>query len=196
MLGSYAVNLLVEREPGVPAPTIALEVGGKVVGLTDTRGRARLDLHGFEGGAVPLNVHCPADSEPQASLSARLLTLAQGSTPTLHALCAPRNRRTAVVVRAGRGGYLPIVYHAKTLGVTDGDGVAHLVLEGRPGDSFDLTLDTAQRPELRPQSPGAFFAIAADDSVTSFDTEFSVKVKEPVRRSRTKSAPQGPVRIR
>jgi hypothetical protein len=193
---SYAVNLLVEREPGVPAPNVALALAGKLVGRSDAAGRARLELYGFEGGAVSIDVQCPAGSEPPAPLHARLLTFMQGATPTLHALCTPKNRRTAVVVRATRGSHLPVVYHAKTLGVTDGEGVAHIVLEGRPGDAFELTLDTALRPELRPQNPGASFAIVADDSVTSYDTEFSVKAQDPARHSRNHGALRGPVRIR
>lgn len=193
-LRSYLVNLLVEREPGVPSPGIRLETGGKLLAKTDAAGRAHIEMRGFEGGTVPVNVQCPADCEPLQPFNARLLTLAQGSAPTLHAICAPKTRRLAVVLRAALGNDLPVVHHSKTLGVTDADGVAHVLLEGEPGESFELTLDTSTRPELRPQNPGVVFAIASEDSVTSYDSAFTVKAAEPVHRWHA-SPPKGPVRI-
>jgi len=191
----YAFDLQVERAPGEPLALVPIELDGKTLANTDAGGRAQLQLAGLEGSNLRLDVRCPPNHTQLAPLSARLVSFSQGQTPTLQATCAPNKRRVAVVVRAARGDNLPIVHHAKTIGMTDADGVAHVLLEGSPGESFDITLDTSARPDLKPQNPNAVFEIRSTDTAVAYDSEFSQKPKprapapRPARR-------QGPQRIR
>jgi hypothetical protein len=63
------------------------------------------------------------------------------------------------------------MYLGREVARTDSSGVAHLALALRPGERFELGLDTTGKP-LLPKSPRAVFVASNDDELVFFDQRF------------------------
>jgi hypothetical protein len=127
-----------------------------------------------------------------------LRSYAGGRVPELLVRCKAEKSRLAVVVRVENGPNLPVQHRSRTLAVTDDQGVAHVLLEGTPGDTLELSLNTDERPDIRPSNPSARFTLSAASDVALFEQNFLVqKSKKKFRYVRPKDDESSrPVRLR
>jgi len=193
---AYEVRVRVTSDPGEGLGAVLLQHGQTRLGVTGRDGSARLQLAGREGDRVEVSARCPATHATPAPVPIVLRSYADKTAPELEIRCSPRRRRLAVVVMAKNGQDLPLLHRGLTLARTDAEGVAHFVLDGAPGDAFELTLDTSRRADLRPQNPYARFVIGAGDSAQLFDPELRVIAKPRRPSAGASQRPDRPVRIR
>jgi hypothetical protein len=157
---------------------------GNKVGQTKSDGVARLRLQGAEGETFSFLVQCPAGYQsPLKPVVVTLRRLADNSkTPEYALSCPPTSRSVVVSVRADNGPNLPIVYLGREVGRTDESGAAHLLLQLRPNEQFELSLNTGGKDAemLRPQNPVAAFQVKGQDDVFSFDQKFAIEKKKIV----------------
>lgn len=191
---TYPVRIAVQSDPGKVVAGAVLKLNTRELATSDATGIATLNLTGREGDSVDVTVACPEGYEsPSKPISIRL-TQRGGSSkaPEYPAVCAPGFRNVVVAVRADNGARIPVTYLGKPIARTDEAGAAHVLLRMRPGDQFELGLDTTGFPKHHPQQPKASFAVgSAADELQHFDVRFEVdKPKAIVRR-----APQGPKRL-
>jgi hypothetical protein len=188
---SYELVVRVEAEPGQPVEGVKLVHAGRELGESAQDGRVIIRATGNEGERVDLEVTCPAAfRSPEAPLS---VTLRRGAErPEYLATCAPLTRKLVVAARLEHGAGLPLRYLGREVARTDSTGVAHVVLEAEGGKTVELTVDTTERPLLRPKSPTARFRVADRDELVVMTHSFQSGAPSPVRRQR----PSGPVRIR
>ncbi|RYZ05496.1 MAG: hypothetical protein EOO73_19795 [Myxococcales bacterium] len=188
---SYDLVVRVEADPGQPVAGVKLLHGGQELGATGVDGRVVIRATGNEGERVDLDITCPAAyRSPEAPLS---VTLRRATgLPEYFAACKPLARKLVVAARLERGAGLPIRYLGREVARTDASGVAHCVIEGEGGKTVELTVDTTERPLLRPKSPTARFRIAERDELVVMEQAFQSSAKPVVRAQR----PTGPVRIR
>lgn len=191
---AYPVRVLVQSDPGKAVAGATVQKNGRDVGTADVAGAATVNLAGREGDTVDLTVKCPEGYQsPTKPIAVRLTRRGDTSKiPEYSATCAPTFRNVVVAVRAESGPLLPVTYLGKPIARTDESGAAHVLLRMRPGDQFELGLDTTSVPKHHPQNPKASFLVpAGSDDIQRFDVRFEVeKPKVFVRR-----APTGPRRI-
>jgi hypothetical protein len=91
---------------------------------------------------------------------------------------------------------LPVLYLGREVARTDAFGAAHLLLQIRPEEQFDLTLATTEKggEQLRPQNPVATFSVKHQDEVFVFEPHFTVEAKKVVYHP-PPPAPKGPIRL-
>ncbi|MGH7280127.1 MAG: hypothetical protein ACRELY_01265, partial [Polyangiaceae bacterium] len=139
---------------------------------------------GADGTTSDFMVRCPADfTSPTAPISITIRRLSgTGNLPEYTAACPPNVRRVVVAVRADGGPNLPITYLGKPVGKTDASGAAHLLLAMKPGDQFQLGLDTSAPglERLRPESPAKVFVVKDADDIQVFDIKFTLEKLKPV----------------
>jgi hypothetical protein len=179
----FEIVMKVESDPGVPIPGAAIVRGGKDIIATGLDGKAKLTLSGKEGDAYEFTVRCPADfSSPTKGVSVYLHRLSDKTkVPEYNALCPPTTRKLVVSIRAENGPNLPVLYLGKPVARTDASGAAHILLTMKPGDQFELQLDTSEKgnERLRPKMPTGTFAMRQRDDLQSFDQKFFLE-KIPV----------------
>lgn len=191
---SYGFTLLAESDPGEPLNGVQLLRGGKKVAETNADGAAMLSLSGAEGQRVTFAVTCPPGTTPyERDLTTTLRTYESGSVPELLVRCAPNERELTVVAMFEKGAGLPIQHRLKTLAVTDQDGVAHFALRGKPGETFELVINTQDQPGLRPANPAASLTIGGRDDAQVLERSFVPAKEKPKGRAR---GPVLPKRIR
>lgn len=191
---SPAYTLVVAAQADGDAPLAGVRVSrrGAAIGTTGSSGRVMLALDGTEGDRVPLDVTCPegfvSPAEPVVVL---LRHLGPGSpAPTYQVACVPLLHSFVVGLRAEQGGNLPVLHLGKTVGRTDALGVAHVLVRAPRQQQVSLTLDTSQRPDLRPQNPTLTFVAPDRDELVLFEQEL-VALKKPAPPPRRR--PRGPV---
>jgi hypothetical protein len=190
---AYELLVHVESDPNQPLPGARLLHGGRELGVSAADGRVAMRLAGSEGERVELEIACPIGfRSPQAALSVTLRQAVGGSKrPEYFVACPPLTRKLVIAARLEHGVNLPIRYLGRELARSDGDGIAHLLLEGETDKTVELTVDTSEQPQLRPKSPTARFRIGDQDDVVVLAQTFQTSQKAVVRRHR----PSGPVRI-
>ncbi len=183
-----------QSDPGKAVAGAALQRNARDLMVTDVSGVALLKLGGHEGDTVDLTVKCPPGFEsPAKAFSVRLTRPGDSNkVPEYSASCTPAFRNVVVAVRADGASQMPITYLGKPIARTDEAGAAHVLLRMRPGDQFELGLDTTAFPKHHPQNPKHSFQVSATaDELQTFDVRFEVeRPKLVVRR-----APQGPRRL-
>jgi hypothetical protein len=101
-----------------------------------------------------------------------LRRLAQTSKlPTYRVVCQSSTRTSVIAVRANNGPDLPVMYLGRELARTDSAGVAHVALTLTPGERYELSLDTGNKP-LTPKNPRAVFVAGNEDELVFFDQRF------------------------
>jgi hypothetical protein len=181
-------GVIVQAETTGHQPLAGVEVWrqGRVVGKTSATGSLTLQLEGSEGQRLELEARCPATYVPERqSVSVTLRRLAgTQKLPTYRVDCQPSTRTTVVAVRATNGPDLPVMYLGRELARTDSSGVAHVALSLRPGERYELSLDTTGKP-LTPKSPRAVFVVGSEDELVFFDQRFQSR-KSSVGRARSR----------
>jgi hypothetical protein len=146
---------------------------------------------------VPLTPVCPDGYSPEeGSVTAVLRSYEGARVPELLVRCAAERARLAVVVKVENGAHLPVRHRSRILAVTDEDGVAHVLLEGKPGDTVELSLNTEKQPRIRPSNPSARFTLAAANDVALFEQKFLVERPTKTHRARPTKDESRPVRLR
>jgi hypothetical protein len=188
---SYDLLVRVEADPGQPLAGARLLHSAQELGVTNEEGRVVIRATGNEGERVDLEIACPSGfRSPEAPLST---TLRRGAErPEYFAACPPLSRKLVVAARLEHGAGLPIRYLGREVARSDASGAAHLVLEAESGKAIELTVDTSDKPQLRPKSPTARFRVADRDDIVLLEQAFQSNVK-PVAHAQRAS---GPVRIR
>ena len=192
---TFDVIIKVESDPGIPLPGAVLSRGQKDVATTDANGRAKLTVQGKEGTAFDYFIRCPSDFEsPTKPITVVLRNVVDKSKPPEYPIaCPPTIRHVVVAVRADGGPNLPITYLQQKVAVTDASGSATILLNMRPGDQFELGLDTSMKgyERMRPQNPIFAFSVKSKDEVLPLNARFALeKGKIIVRRG-----PVGPIQI-
>lgn len=191
----YPVRVVVQSDPGKAVAGATLLRNGRDLMTTDVSGAALLKLTGQEGDTVDLAVRCPTGFEsPAKAFSVRLTRPGDSNkVPEYSAACAPAFRDVVVAVRADGASQMPITYLGKPIARTDQAGAAHILLRMRPGDQFELGLDTTGFPKHHPQNPKASFLVSPHaDELQRFDVRFEVERPKLVFR---RAAPRGPRRL-
>ncbi|WP_394847236.1 hypothetical protein LZC95_07180 [Pendulispora brunnea] len=177
-LPQFDVVLRVESDPDVPLPGAVISRDNKDVGTTDAEGRAKLTVRGHEGTAFDYFVRCPADYEsPPKPITVVLRQVVDKNKPPEYPVaCPPTIRRVVVAVRAEGGPNLPITYLQQRVATTDASGAATVLLNMRPGDQFELGIDTSMKgyERLRPQNPIFAFSVKPKDEVLNLNAKFAL----------------------
>lgn len=172
---SHLHRIVIQAETAGHAPLEGVDVThrGRSLGKTAASGALTLQLAGSEGELVELEARCPTSYVPERKTVSVTLRTLHGSRklPTYRVDCQPATRTTVVAVRATNGPDLPVIYLGREVARTDSSGTAHVALTLRPGERFELGLDTAQKP-LVPSSPRAVFVAGSEDQLLFFDQRF------------------------
>lgn len=201
----FPVTFEAVSDPGSPLAGVAITANGTPVGSTGPDGSLRVELTGPEGSPVRIGATCPSGYRSPANLPTIALRPVVGLDPaTVHRgllvsiACPPTHRHGVVVVRAAGDQpqpNLPVLVDGREVARTDSSGVAHVALYMQPGTSFQVLLDTAAMPMLRPQNPRMSFAFPDSDEIFIFNQSFEVEqppVRRPVRRQPAKQPPPIP----
>lgn len=190
----YAFTLLAESDPGEPLAGVQLLRASKQVAETGPDGTAALSLAGDEGQRVSVSAVCPIGTTAyERELTTTLRSYANGRSPELLVRCAPNERELTIAARFENGTNLPIQHRLKTLAITDRDGIAHFTLRGRPGETFELVINTDEQPGLRPANSRASFTIGGRDDVHVLERSFIAPKEKPKPRA---AGPKLPKKIR
>jgi len=179
----FQIFVKVESDPGKPVIGAVVTRANKVLATTGADGRGMLTLLGAEGETTDVNVKCPdAYTSPVKATSLRLTRFADRSkVPEYGVTCPPMLRRVVVAVKADNGANLPVVYLNRIITRTDISGAAHFALEVAPGAQFQVALDTAEQPRLKPTSPSKPFMVGQHDDIMVWEQKFDVeRVRTPV----------------
>lgn len=172
----FEIVMKVESDPGIPVQQASIVRSGKDIIATGVDGRAKLTLSGKEGDGYEFTIRCPADfTSPTKPISVYLHRMSDKSKmPEYNALCPPTTRKLVVSIRAEGGANLPVLYLGKPVARTDSSGAAHILLTMKPGDQFELQLDTSEKgnERLRPKMPTGTFAMRQRDDLQLFDQKF------------------------
>jgi hypothetical protein len=187
-----------------PVAGAIVAIDGTKRGETDSEGNFSARLRGAEGRPVQVGIGCPPGSEPEDREVQKLrlrrlrrILVDGGAEPApIEAgfVCAPTSRAHLLAVRTdGRAG-LPVLLNGREVAATNKAGVAQLALEGEPGEELVITLDTSQRPELRPSSPLRRLRLPKRSRIFLFDQSFEQR-KARRGRGRKRRGNPGPRRL-
>lgn len=187
---TFPVTVSIHGDARKPLAGVELFDQKTLLGKTGPSGRVNLKLTGSEGETVSLRVKCPATfKSPEKPIVIGLRQMSPGSpAPKFEAECVPLMRQVVVGLRAENGPDLNIVRLNQVVGRTDAHGAAHMILQVTPGEQVALTLNTADHPMLRPQSPTLTFVAADRDEMVLLEQPFTVL--KPVIRVKPRNVPQ------
>jgi len=153
----FTIAVDATSDPGVPLEGVELRAGERVMGKTDAKGHAIIAPLGAEGTALDVLVRCPDGYDsPTDPIKMTLRRFVGTKTaPTYGVSCPPAVRSVVAVIRAENGPNLPVLRLGREVGRTDAAGIAHMLLDVKPGESVELTLATVAKEteQLRPQNP-------------------------------------------
>lgn len=172
----YRILIEAEDAERTSLPGVEIARRGRSLGATSSSGGLKLDLSGSEGQLVELEARCPASFVPERqTLSVALRRLQDPrKMPTYRVTCRPELRTAVIAIRASNGPDLPVIYLGREIARTDSSGVAHVALSLRPGERYELGLDTGAKP-LSPKNPRAVFVAGNEDELVFFDQRFQSK---------------------
>jgi len=183
----FDVLLHVDSDPDVPLAGAVVIREGKEVATTDATGNARLNIQGTEGAALDYFVRCPTDYDsPTKPITVILRSvLDKNRAPQWGVICPPQVRRVVVAVRAEGGQFLPVTYLGQRVATTDASGAATILLNMRPGDQFELKLDTSMKgyERLAPKSPIQAFLVKPKDEVIPWNFRFVMQKLKVIRQA-------------
>jgi hypothetical protein len=190
----FDVVIRVESDPGVGLAGARLSAVGQLLGATDHEGLLATTLRGAAGESVELSVACPAGHRsPADPLSVRLRPLvAREQRPEYRVRCSPLTRRLVLAIRANGGHDMPVRVLGSEIARTNGDGLAHALLEVAPGETLTVALDSSLAPHaaLMPRDPELKIVMPEHDEVVLFEQTFTQPA--PPRRARKRPEPVGP----
>ncbi len=171
-----------------PLAGVRFWADGRELGTTAADGSLRVQLRGREGRSVALSSACPpAYRTPVPARRLVLRRIAARAPLELSTRCEPLERKAAIVVRvrgAGRAG-LPIRVGGESVGQTDADGLAHVLLTVHPHSALRVQLVTTAHPRLLPRDPVQTFEVEDEDCILLVDQA----LLRPARSRRVTRAP-------
>lgn len=189
----FEVLVKVESDPNRPVERAAISHQDRELASTGADGRARVSLHGRDGEVAELRVRCPPTHEQPKPIPVSLRRFEGGKVSEYSVRCAPLVRRVVIGVRAENGPNLPVRFLGNVVAVTDASGAAHFALDVKPGETFEVALETDSLPKLLPHNPTRAFVMPARDEVLLFSQTFSSEKKRPTYRAAPRSS--GPKRM-
>jgi hypothetical protein len=195
----FPVVITAVTDDGTPMPELPILLGKANAGRTDADGKLRVRVTGREGQRIQVSTVAPEGYKlgPSAQpLVLRRLADIEGGTsrplPVEHTIkLSPLSRKYAVLVRAGFSG-LAIETFGTQQAVTNSKGVAMFLYTGSPGDELQVKINTATRPDLRPQNPISSFLLAQKAEAYVVKEQFTV-FRAPVKKH--KPVHLGPKRL-
>ena len=182
---SFALTISVRAELE-PLAGVRVFAGDALLGTTGDAGALPLALSGTEGERVPLRIECPASYQSPQPLVVGLWHPSEGAAaPTFEVECTPSVHCFVVGIAAQNGPQLPVSYLSQHVGRTDEQGVAHVQVCAPSHEQVSLTLDTSERPELRPQHPALTFVAGESSELVLLQLELT-----EARRARRQRAPR------
>jgi hypothetical protein len=175
---THVVGIRAVTGDGEPLPGVRVAMAGREVGSTAASGDVRLTVLGIAGQRVQLQATCPpgfdGPREPATFLLVRSTPLPPSAAPrtALSLTCDARQRTLAIAIQTGQPS-LPIRMRGEELARTNQAGTAHVLLTVDSGSDVELTLDTAQRSDLRPSSPSRVFAVGSRDDFVVWNQPFA-----------------------
>lgn len=184
---SFAIELRATSEEGSPLPGASFALDGRPLGVTDSQGRLTREVRGAEGSWVRVSATCPVDFDnPEQPLPQRL-TRAQAigaQALTVDVRCEKRLNDVVVIVHGERGEHLPVLVDGTTVGSTDNDGLAHILLRRpRSEKAVQVGIDTTGRSALKPANPTRTYVLHGRDAVVLFEPSFVVRTPQKPKRS-------------
>jgi len=186
---TFSVRVRAQDDLGMPMANLQLALAGAPLGVTNASGELVLQLPGKEGQRVDLSASCPEAYNGPRERPTLLLQRSVGpdgaAKPSeLVLTCESKEHVAVVAVRAQPN--LPILLQGQPVAHTGPTGTAHVMLREPPGSAFQLTLDTASRPDLRPAHPSRIFTVTQQDAFAVWDQPFEL-TKKPVAKKRTRA---------
>jgi hypothetical protein len=179
MSRKFAVEVQIANDDGLPMRGALVSIGKYPIGSTSSDGIIKTEVSGAEGESLPVAVSCPEGfTNPETPTPLKLTHTRRvglnGYQPTrIEAVCRRNLRDIVLIVRAHGGAGLPVAVEGRSAGVTDADGIAHVLVKAdRMTASLRATLETNERPELKPKSPSRTFELAGNDAILVFDQNF------------------------
>jgi len=190
----HHVRVLVTNVPGEPLRGVPIKLGAQRLAVTGTDGYANLTIIGREGARANLDLECPANHrQPKEPVQVALFDYASGTVPEILAQCEQERVRLGVVVRSLGAKNIPLSLRGQPVGETDSSGIAHVLVEGDPGEAVDLVFDTSATPDLQPANPSVRLLLANHDDAALAEQRFEVKRDAAPRRRRAPAVRQAPI---
>jgi len=181
------VVFMVESDPGVRLGKVHVAIDGHSVGETDSHGLLRTKIVGEHGQRFRVEHDCPqGHAKPSAQKFLRLRSFdrlgeSQSGALKVSLRCQPEKRLAVFIVRARNGANLPVLLNRRSVAQTNPLGIAQFSSSAPPGTDFIIELDTASRPQLRPQGPTHLRTVPDADEIFIIDQSFDLR-KAPRRR--------------
>jgi hypothetical protein len=176
----FTIELRALTGDGAPLAGVAFSLGKKASGLTGADGRVVQKVAGDEGNTLRVGVTCPPDYDPPSQLPVvrltrtRTIDAREAQALPVEVRCERRQSDIVVVVKADRGGRLPVLIDGKPVTTTDDDGLAHVLLRrARTDKKLDVALDTAGHATLKPVNPARTYDLSGRDAVILFEQTFA-----------------------
>jgi hypothetical protein len=190
---TFAVRVRAVDDLGMPLANLQLSLAGASLGGTDARGERLFQVPGKEGQRLDLGATCPEAytgprERPTLLLSRVPGPEGEGKPRELLLTCESREHVAVVAVKTQPN--LPILLHGQPVARTGATGTAHVMLREPPGSAFQLTLDTAGRPELRPESPSRVFTVTQRDAFAVWEQPFETGKKSPAKAPKKRARPR------
>jgi hypothetical protein len=196
----FNVAVTVQADQGVPLPGVIIQRNNKEIGKTTPDGKAVLTFRGEEGDQIDVWVKCPDGFDsPTKPTTVALRRLADPNKLAEYPVrCPPAERKVVVAVRSDNGANLPVKYLNREIARTDPSGAATFMLNGKPGDHMEFTLDTSEKANenLRPQNPTMSLVVDNKDNFYSLDQPFQVQRARIVVVAPHRPQPIGPTPLR
>jgi hypothetical protein len=188
----YPVLVRAVDDLGKPLPGVQLSAAERALGVSDARGELAFSLPGAEGQRVDLTAACPQNYAGPRERPAFLLKRvrdAKGEPSDrpidVSLTCDATSHVAVVALQTGQAG-LPVMLRGQVVAQTSDVGTAHVMLREPVGNSFQLTLDTSARPELRPENPTRLFAVTHQDAFSVWEQGFEEQKRVPASAFRKK----------
>jgi hypothetical protein len=196
----FRVAITVEADKGVPLMGAVVTRTNKEIGKTDEKGRAVLTFKGEDGDQLDVYVKCPDGFDsPTRPITVALKRLADPSRLAEYPVsCPPAERKVVVALRTENGPNLPVKFLGRDIARTDQSGAATFMMNAKPGDHLDFTVDTSDKANdnLRPQNPSVSLVVDSKDGYYTLDQVFQVQKTRVIVVAPHRPQPIGPTPLR
>ncbi len=196
----FQVAITVEADKGTPLMGAVITRTNKEVGKTDEHGRAVLTFKGEDGDQLDVYVKCPDGFDsPSKPITVALKRLADPKRLAEYPVsCPPAERRVVVALRTENGPNLPVKFLGRDVARTDQSGAATFMMNAKPGDHLDFTVDTTEKgnENLRPQNPSVSLVVDNKDGYYTLDQVFQVQHARVIVVAPHRPQPIGPTPMR
>jgi hypothetical protein len=196
----FQVAITVESDKGSPLADAVVTRTKKEIARTDATGRAVLTFRGEDGDQLDVYVKCPEGYDsPLRPVTVALKRLADPKRLAEYPVsCPPSERKVVVALRTENGPNLAVKYLGRDVARTDESGAATFMMNAKPGDHLDFTIDTSDKAaeKLRPQNPSVSLVVDSKDAFYTLDQVFQVQHTRVIVVAPHRPQPIGPTPLR